>query len=149
MCTAQPSCKCRACAMHAPPTPSREGASNDVKVLRTNTKVVKKTLRSSRDLNLGPLHSGQMLLPISYWSSGIGAEDRWHSSIDTFRFSCWISFTLGELCMISTKVFCAAASKLGRSSSYSVCAVRILICRGRPETFLCLKKSHTKCLCQP
>ena len=37
----------------------------------------KKTLRSSQDSNLGPLNSGQMLLPMSYWSSGIGAEDRW------------------------------------------------------------------------
>ena len=36
--------------------------------------VKKKTLRSSQDLNLGPLNSGQMLLPMSYWSSGIGAE---------------------------------------------------------------------------
>ena len=47
----------------------------------------KKTLRSSQDSNLGPLNSGQMLLPMSYWSSGIGAEDRWHLSIDTVRFS--------------------------------------------------------------
>ena len=64
----------------------------------------KKTLRSSQDLNLGPLNSSQMLLPMSYWSSGIGAEDRWHLSIDTVRFSGWISLRLGELCMISTKL---------------------------------------------
>ena len=47
----------------------------------------KETLRYSQDSNLGPLNSGQMLLPMSYWSSGIGAEDRWHLSIDTVRFS--------------------------------------------------------------
>ena len=35
----------------------------------------KKTLRSSQDLKLGPLNSGQTILPMSYWSSGIGAED--------------------------------------------------------------------------
>ena len=62
----------------------------------------KKTLRSSQDSNLGPLNSSQMLLPMSYWSSGIGAEDRWHLSIDTVRFSGWISLRLGELCRIST-----------------------------------------------
>ena len=66
--------------------------------------MAKKTLRSSQDSNLGPLNSGQMLLPMSYWSSGIGAEDRWHLSIDTVRFSGWISLRLGKLCMISTKV---------------------------------------------
>ena len=82
----------------------------------------KKTLRSSQDLNLGPLNSGQMLLPMSYWSSGIGAEDRWHLSIDTVQFSGWISLRLGELCRISTEVVCAATSELGKSSSYSVCA---------------------------
>ena len=68
-----------------------------------------------------------MLLPMSYWSSGIGAEDRWHLSIDTVRFSGWISLRLGELCMISTKVLCAATSELGNSSSYSVCAVYPLL----------------------
>ena len=47
----------------------------------------KRHLRSSQDLNLGPLNSDQMLLPMSYWSFGIGAEDRWHLSIDTVRFS--------------------------------------------------------------
>ena len=26
-------------------------------------------------LNLGPLIASQMLLPLSYWSSGIGADD--------------------------------------------------------------------------
>ena len=83
----------------------------------------KKTLRSSQDSNLGPLNSSQMLLPMSYWSSGIGAEDRWHLSIDTVRFSGWISLKLGELYMISTEVLCAATSELGNSSSYSVCAV--------------------------
>ena len=41
---------------------------------------------------------------MSYWSSGIRAEDRWHLSIDTVRFSGWISLRLGKLCMISTKV---------------------------------------------
>ena len=86
--------------------------------------MVKKTLRSSQDLNPGPLNSSQMLLPMSYWSSGIGAEDRWHLSIDTVQFSGWISLRLGELCMISTEVLCAATSELGNSSSYSVCAVR-------------------------
>ena len=34
----------------------------------------KKTLRSSQDSNLGPLNSSQMLLPMSYWSSGIVEE---------------------------------------------------------------------------
>ena len=77
----------------------------------------KKTLRSSQDSNLGPLNSGQMLLPMSYWSSGIGAEDRWHLSIDTVRFSGWISLRLGELCMISTEVLCAATSELGKSDT--------------------------------
>ena len=67
-------------------------------------------------------------LPMSYWSSGIGvvsspdppstlqeeggsgdetsigAEDRWHLSTDTVRFSGWISYRLGDLCMISSKV---------------------------------------------
>ena len=38
-------------------------------------------------MNLGPLNSGQMLLPMSYENSGIGAEDRWHLSIDAVRFS--------------------------------------------------------------
>ena len=33
----------------------------------------RKALRSRHNLNLG---AGQMLLPMSYWSSGIGAEDR-------------------------------------------------------------------------
>ena len=33
----------------------------------------KRTLRSRHMLNLGV---GQMLLPMSYWSSGIGVEDR-------------------------------------------------------------------------
>ena len=104
---------------------------------------------ASQDLNLGPLNSGQMLLLMSYWSSGIGAEDRGHLSIDTVQFSGWISLRLGELCRISTEVFCAATSKLGNSSSHFVCAVRALISKGQPETFLLLKKSHTKCLCQP
>ena len=49
----------------------------------------------------------------------IGAEDRWHLSIDTVRFSGWISLRLGELCMISTEVLCAATSELGNTSSYS------------------------------
>ena len=62
----------------------------------------KKTLRSSQDSNLGPLNSGQMLLPMSYWSSGIGAEDRWHLSIDTDRFSGWISLRLGDKCHLSS-----------------------------------------------
>ena len=61
-----------------------------------------------------------------HWSSGIGAEDRWHLSIDTVRFSGWISLRLGELCMISTEVLCAATSELGNSSSYSVCADLII-----------------------
>ena len=61
---------------------------------------------------------------MSYWSSGIGAEDRCHLFIDTVRFSGWISLRLGELYMISTEVLCAANSELGNSSSYSVCAVR-------------------------
>ena len=79
----------------------------------------KKTLRFSQDLNVGLLNSGQMLLPMSYWSSGIGAEDRWHLSIDcTVRFSGWISLRLGELCRISTEILCAATSKLSNSSSY-------------------------------
>ena len=69
---------------------------------------------------MGHLNSSQILLPMSYWSSGIGAEDRWHLSIDTVRFSGWISLRLGELCMISTEVLCAATSELGKSSSYSV-----------------------------
>ena len=64
----------------------------------------KKTLRSSQDSNLGLLNSSQMLLPMSYWSSGIGAEDRWDLSIDTVRFSGWISVRIEELCMISTEV---------------------------------------------
>ena len=85
----------------------------------------KKTLRSSQDSNLGPLNSGQM----------IGAEDRWHLSIDTVQFSGWISLRLGELCRISTEVVCAATSELGNSSSYFVCAVRTLIYRGWPEIF--------------
>ena len=51
----------------------------------------KMTLRSSQDSNLGPLKSCQMLLPMSYWSFGIGAEDRWHLSTDTVQFSGWIS----------------------------------------------------------
>ena len=67
------------------------------------------------DSNLGPLNTGQMLLPMSYWSSGIGAEDRWHLSIDTVRFSGWISLRLGELCRISTKVLYAATSELGNA----------------------------------
>ena len=37
-------------------------------------------LRSSQDLNLGLPNSGRMLLPLSYWSSGIGAV------IDTIQF---------------------------------------------------------------
>ena len=105
----------------------------------------KKTLSSSQDLNLGPLKSGQMLLPMSYWSSGIGAEDRWHLSIDTVRFSGWISLRLGELCRITTEVLCAGTSKLGNSSSYFVCAVRTRIYRGRLETFLLPKKSAWLC----
>ena len=56
---------------------------------------------------------------MSYWSSAIGAEDRWHLSIDTVQFSGWISLRLGKLC-ISTKVLCAATSELDNSSSYSV-----------------------------
>ena len=59
-----------------------------------------------------------------------GAEDRWHSSIDTVRFSAWISLRLGELCRIRTEVLCAATSELGNSSSYFVCGVRTLIYRG-------------------
>ena len=31
---------------------------------------------------------------LSHWSSGIGAEDRWYLSIDTFRISGWISQAL-------------------------------------------------------
>ena len=81
----------------------------------------KKTSRSSQDSNLGPLNSGQILLPMSYWSSGIGAEDRWYLSIDTAQVSGWISPRLGKLCMISAEVLCAATSELGNSSSYSVC----------------------------
>ena len=53
---------------------------------------------------------------------------------------------LGELCRKGTKVLCAATSKLGNSSSYSVCAVRTPIYRSRLETFLLQKKSHTKWL---
>ena len=67
----------------------------------------KKTWRSSQDLNLGPLNSGQMLLPtepLELCMHGIGAEDRLHLSIDTVRFSSWISHRLGELCTISTEV---------------------------------------------
>ena len=52
-----------------------------------------------------------MLLPMTYWNSGIGAEDRWDLSIDTLRFSGWISLRLEELCMISTEVLCAATSE--------------------------------------
>ena len=50
--------------------------------------------------------------------------------------------------MISTEVLCATTSELGKSSRYSVCAVRTLIYGSRPETFLLQKKSHTKCLRQ-
>ena len=64
---------------------------------------------------------------MSHWSSGIGAQDRWHLSKDTAPVSGWISLRLGELCMISTEVLCAAASKLGNSSSYSVCTVSSLV----------------------
>ena len=96
----------------------------------------KMTLRSSQDSNLGSLNSGQMLLPMSYWSSGIGAEDRWHLSIDTDRLSGWISLRLGKLCRVNTEVLCAATTELDNSSSYFVCAVRALISKGRPETFL-------------
>ena len=71
-------------------------------------KKTKKTLRSSQGFNLDHLNSGQMLLPMSYWSSGIEVEDRWHLSLDTVRFSGWISLRLGELCRITTKVLCAA-----------------------------------------
>ena len=67
---------------------------------------------------------------MSYWSSGIGAEDRWHLSIDTDQFSGWISLRLGELCRIGTKVLCAPTSELGNSSSYFVRAVRALIFKG-------------------
>ena len=101
----------------------------------------KKTLRSSQDSNLDHLNSGQMLLPMSYWSSGIEVEDRWHLSLDTVRFSGWISLRLGELCRITTKVLCAGTNKLGKSKSYFVCAVRTLIYRSRPETFLLPKKA--------
>ena len=41
-----------------------------------DTQERKKTLKSSQNSNLGSLNSGQMLLPMSYWSYGIGAEDR-------------------------------------------------------------------------
>ena len=70
--------------------------------------------RSSQDSNLGPLNSGQILLPISYWRSGIGAKDRWHLSIDTVRFSGWIF--LGLICSISIEILCATTNELGINS---------------------------------
>ena len=66
---------------------------------------------------------------LSHWSSGIGAQDRWHLSIDTVRFSGWISLRLGKLCMISTEVLChAATSKLGNSNNYSLWIMPSILC---------------------
>ena len=52
---------------------------------------------------------------MSYWSSGIGAEDRWHLSMETVRSQ--VGSLLGELCMVSTEVLCAATSELGNHST--------------------------------
>ena len=61
----------------------------------------------SQDSNLGPLNSGQMLLPTE--PLDIGEEDRWHLSIDTARVSGWISLRLGKLSMNEyIEVLCAA-----------------------------------------
>jgi len=53
-----------------------------------------------------------------------------------------LSYRLGEVCRLSTEILRAATSKLGNSSSYFVCAIRTLIYRGRPETFLLPKKTQ-------
>ena len=42
--------------------------------------MAKKDTEIQPDLNLGPLNPGQILLPMSYWSSGIGAED-WREDV--------------------------------------------------------------------
>ena len=55
---------------------------------------------------------------LSHWSSGIGVEDRSHF---IHRHSLTHGLKLGWLCMVSTVVHCAAISKLGNSSSHSVC----------------------------
>ena len=104
----------------------------------------KKTMRSSQDSNLGPLNSSQMLLSMSYWSSGIGAEDRWHLSIDTVTqcdSQAGSLLGLGNSAWWVLKYFVLPPANWVNSSSYSVCAVRTLIYRGRPETFLLQKKS--------
>ena len=81
---------------------------------------------------------------LSHWSSGTGAKDRWHLSLDTIRLTGWI------LTLASIKVHCAATSELGNSSSHSLYMLpEPPIYRGRLEMFLLPKKSHTKCLCQP
>ena len=56
---------------------------------------------------------------MSYWSSGIKAEDRWHLSIDTARLSGWISLRLGELCRVNTEV-AAAITQFAGGSTYHV-----------------------------
>ena len=55
--------------------------------------MAKKDIEIQPGLNLGLLNSG-CSYQLSHWSSGIGAEDRWHLSIDTVRFSGWIFLRL-------------------------------------------------------
>ena len=73
----------------------------------------KKTQRSSQDSNLGPLSSGQMLLPMSYWNSGIGTKDRWQEK-------CFQSPPVNEGCEGTYKVAAAITQSLVGAQSTSV-----------------------------
>ena len=73
--------------------------------------LVKKILSSSQDSNLGFQTQVRCSYKLSHWISGIGAEDRWHLSIDTVRIPGWIFLGLANsACMVSTEVLCAATS---------------------------------------
>ena len=84
-----------------------------------------KTLRSSQDLNLDPLNSGQMLLPTEllelwHWSRGYVDGIYPYTLFDSQAGSL---LGLGNWMWWVLKYFFAVTSELGNSSSYSVCAV--------------------------
>ena len=87
--------------------------------------MVKKTLRSSQDSNLGPLNS-------SLVSSNLRLN---------------LSICRPYSALVSTEVL-RAASKLG-ISRHPACAVGTPQGPGWLKPFLLLEKSHTKCICWP
>ena len=91
------------------------------------------------------------LYPLSYWSSGIGAENKWYVSIDTFCFSGLISLPFNlhgeykyswyvQKCLLSTSTTGYSSSH----SAYNFFFYRLIQLKMLSLIILCRKKQKTK-----